>query len=831
MKAPSQRYSINILFFIGLLILIGSNIVAYQQIQRVSIVNEWVIHTHRAISTAENAQLALLESSSVLDLAILSNRPISSAQLAPYFKRAEQNIDLLRDLTIDNPFQQQRIFELQTTLQKRMDSSERIVQLYATDKTLALKMDTSEELQLLKIKTKNLFTNIIQEEQYLLKERNDFYQHNIQNTNRIFLFAMASSGLLFILSLFLLSSYLNQLTETERIKSEAEKRLRLIINGTYDYAIMMLDTEGKINTWNTGAERIYGYIADEIVGQPFSKFLSEEGSKAYRPSNELDIANKAGRFEEECWHVRKDGSRFFANVVITALYDSNNNLIGFVNFSRDLSERIKIAKIKKEFVSVVSHELRTPITSIRGALGLILGGSVGEFSEKSKKLLDIANQNCERLLLLINDILDIEKIEEGKMVFQFNFFDIEKIVLESINANKIYAEKFGIKLDLVKTVSNCIVNVDADRLMQVLSNLFSNAVKFSAKDGYVDVEISEVNNFVRVSVTNRGQGIPLEFQAQIFQKFSQADTSNTREKGGTGLGLSISKAIIEKMHGILNFRSLPSGETTFYFDLPRRINFAVGEKTISDKNSLEKLDEKILICEDDEDQANYLRALLEAGGFECDVACTAAETKKLLGMHSYKALLLDLILPDQDGISLIRELRSKERTRTLPIIVQSVISETGRNLLNGEAFSVHDWLDKPINFNKLIQSIGLIKIKTYPNIPHILHIEDDVNTQRIIAALLDQHAVISVAASLEETKKALTEGKYDLVILDLLLPDGNGAELLPLLSKYRIPIIVNSSIQLDMDYAKYVTQILMKSSTSTEELIASIKKYIQMDAH
>jgi DNA-binding response OmpR family regulator len=430
--------------------------------------------------------------------------------------------------------------------------------------------------------------------------------------------------------------------------------------------------------------------------------------------------------------------------------------------------------------------------------------------------------------LLINDILDIEKIEEGKMVFQFNFFDIEKIVREAIDANKMYAEKFGIKLELVGTASNCIVSVDSDRLMQVLSNLISNAVKFSTKDGYVDVAITEVNRFVRVSITNRGLGIPLEFQTQIFQKFSQADTSNTREKGGTGLGLSISKAIIEKMDGILNFRSEPTGETTFYFDLPKRILSQV-EKSSTTAPTKEISDDKILICEDDEDQANYLRALLEAGGFECDIANDAAQTKKLLGLNHYKALLLDLILPDQDGISLIRELRSKEKTRALPIIVQSVISETGRNLLNGEAFSVHDWLDKPINFSKLIQSINLIKLKTYPNIPHILHIEDDINTQRIIEALLEQHAVISVAASLEETKKALTEDTYDLVILDLLLPDGNGAELLPLLSKYRIPIIVNSAIQLDAEYAKYVTQILTKSNTSTEELVSSIKKYIQSD--
>ena len=446
---------------------------------------------------------------------------------------------------------------------------------------------------------------------------------------------------------------------------------------------------------------------------------------------------------------------------------------------------------------------------------------MGEFPEKAFKLLEIANNNCDRLLLLINDILDIEKFEAGKMDFQLKINQLNDIISESVVANKMYADKYGVSIEFIQPKSSFLVNTDSGRLMQVLANLISNACKFSLKGEKVTVKVKQIQSNVRVSVSNKGPGIPKEFQSRIFQKFSQADSSNTRGKEGTGLGLNISKSIIEKLGGVLNFVSEPNKNTTFYFDYP----IAHEDHTVVKTSLLEthEMNRRLLICDDDQDQAEYLKVLLEAAGFTADVANTVAKAKELLSKENYHALLLDLILPDQDGITFIRELRAHDKTKNLHIIVVSVISQTGKKLLNGDAISIMDWFDKPINFNKLLTTINRIKKKTSGSaIPKILHIEDNIDTQHVVGILLEQHASVSTANSLYQAKKMLEKDNYDLIILDLVLPDGNGIEILPLLARRRAPVLVFSNMQLNNDYAKYVSQSLIKSNSSNEALVNTI---------
>lgn len=500
--------------------------------------------------------------------------------------------------------------------------------------------------------------------------------------------------------------------------------------------------------------------------------------------------------------------------------------LGAVAVIHDVTELKKTEKLKNEFVSIVSHELRTPLTSIRGSLGLLVSGVMGQFAEKANKLLEIANNNCERLLLLINDILDIEKIEAGKMDFHLKVHSLQEIINESIHANQMYAEKYGVTIEchLVESEPDVSVEVDSGRLMQVLNNLLSNACKFSPKGEKIEVRLERKQALVRVSVSDHGPGIPEEFQYRIFQKFSQADSSDTRGKGGTGLGLNISKMIIEKMNGDLDFSSQVNSGTTFYFDLPIYQKQALQISTpVFDKISLKK---RLLICEDDKDQSDYLKALLESAGFVADVAETVTQAKEYLAQHRYQALLLDLILPDQDGIAFIRELRSNEHTKDLHVIVISVIAETGQHLLNGDAVSVIDWLDKPINFNKLLVSVNRIKEKTQSLTPKILHIEDNTDVQHVMSVLLDAHAHVTTANNLHQAQQLLESNTFDLVILDLMLPDGNGIEILPLLAQHQTPIVVFSDMQLNEDYAKYVSEALIKSNSTNDTLLQAIMQHL-----
>lgn len=600
--------------------------------------------------------------------------------------------------------------------------------------------------------------------------------------------------------------FMNRKVAEYKLK-ESEEYQAAILNAASD-CIITIDNKNNILSFNSQTEKEFGYSGEELLNTSIEKLL---------PNYNFNMQNMLNKNYIETEAVRKNGENFSVELKISKMNIHDQNL--FVIMIRNISDRKKIEKMKNEFISVVSHELRTPLTSISGVMSLVLGGAGGALTEKTKGLLDLANNNCNRLLTLINDILDVEKLAAGKMKFDLKVMDINQLVNEAIIANTIYAKRLDVTLKSEHSSPGLKVNVDPDRLMQVITNLLSNAIKFSPKNEEVTISIKRHKNWVSVSVSNKGEGIPADFQSKIFQKFSQADSSNIRSKGGTGLGLNISKTIIEKLGGKINFVSKPGELTTFYFDLPLWESTA---EIINDQQ-IKAIKDKILICEDDEDQANYLAKLLESSGFSVTVSHDAHEAKQFLENESYHVLLLDLILPGQDGISFIRELRENEKTRELPIIVLSIIAKTGHNLLTGEAISVVDWLDKPVDFDKLIHTIKYINTTFNQKIPDILHVEDDPITIEYVKTLLKSEANVESATSIKEMESMLKKMKFDLVILDLILPDGNAEKIIPLISKYNLPIVVYSTNALDKNLEKSVSQSLLKSDNINDKLLSLIR--------
>lgn len=350
----------------------------------------------------------------------------------------------------------------------------------------------------------------------------------------------------------------------------SEAHLRAIVDNTID-GLITIDRHGILLGYNHGCEDIFGYTSSEAVGQNIGLLLSKFDADQingflddYAGSGQSQFA----RVRREITGRHKCGQPIDIEVAIVEVKIEGGVL--FSSIVRDITEQKKVERMKSEFVSTVSHELRTPLTSIMGSLGLIRAGALGALSEQSEKMINVAYDNGARLALLINDILDFEKIEAGRLKFNKQSENLKALVEQAAQQDAAYALRHGVTLIFDDVPSDIVVETDPHRFGQVMDNLISNATKFSQKGGQVRIAAKLTGNTVRISVADQGPGIPAAFRESIFKKFAQADSSDARQKGGTGLGLSIAKAIVEQLGGEIGYETKTGAGTTFYFDLPAR---------------------------------------------------------------------------------------------------------------------------------------------------------------------------------------------------------------------------------------------------------------------
>jgi len=587
--------------------------------------------------------------------------------------------------------------------------------------------------------------------------------------------------------------------------------------------IVMIDGDGRIVMVNAEIERLFGYRRADLIGQGVDMLVPEAMRGRHAglrgafvrcpgPRNMGQGRELVGR--------RKDGSDLAVEVGLNPIQVRDGLMI--LAAVVDISQRKRVDRLKDEFVSTVSHELRTPLTSIAGSLALMVGGAAGSLPAAMLRLLTIAHKNSERLVRLINDILDIEKIESGKVVFDLKRVEVQTLVEQAIEANRAFAESFGVQVRLDPPAGRFDVRVDPDRLVQVVTNLLSNAVKFSPAGSDVVVAVAEQGEMVRIGVRDHGPGIPENFRARIFEKFAQADATDSRQKGGTGLGLSIVQQIVIRLGGEVGFEDAPGGGTTFYVTVPR------WQQHTDAGHGLGAADRaRVLLCENDAVAALALGERVAAAGFFVEIAATSEAAIGRAVESDYAAILVDLHLPDSDGISLIQGLRALRRHHNTPIVVVSADPKSGRNDLRSSNLNVLDWLEKPVDVECLMRVLDRPIVRGTRNRPRILHVDDDATVLGAVAQALDASSEVVSVDSIGGARRALRSQRFDLVVLDVALAADSGLDLLPDLNDSEgnaIPVIVFSAQGANRVCAARVQQVLTKSRASIDHLIAILSK-------
>ena len=548
---------------------------------------------------------------------------------------------------------------------------------------------------------------------------------------------------------------------------DREVGLRAIFDSVSE-GIVTVAADGRVEAANPAAGMLFGCPFEQLVGQSVLTLVPEPEAARYETPVLHYLAT--GRSDllgvpQEVAGIRCDGSPVQLEVTVAEARLADRSV--FTASLRDITERRRVERMKSEFVSTVSHELRTPLTSIRGSLSLLLGLFGSELKGQARLMVEMAHRNAERLIALVNDILDIEKLESGRLEFAFRPLDLVALAREAVETNQSFAAERGVTLRLASAPAELRVSGDPGRLLQVMANLLSNAAKFSEPGAAVTVEVSqEEQGVARVTVHDTGPGVPDEFRSRIFQKFAQADGGDARKEGGTGLGLSICKAIVERHGGQIGFESRP-GATRFFFTVP-----SLG-KSVSDDTKAERTRGRILVCEDDVDTARLLRLMIEREGFAVEIAPTIATAREMLlaCKDGYAAVTVDLSLPDGSGLDLVRELQGGGRHADLPVIVISASAAEGRRVLNGDAVGVIGWLDKPFDDRALEAALRRAVRGKGADTARVLYVEDDPELLAHAGRLLQGRASLVTASSAAEAldRAKGREQPFDVVILGLTL--------------------------------------------------------------
>jgi PAS domain S-box-containing protein len=494
----------------------------------------------------------------------------------------------------------------------------------------------------------------------------------------------------------------------EELLRQSEERFRLLIEAVKDYAIFMLDTQGRVASWNAGAERIKGYRADEIIGEHFRIFYTEDARERRWPEEELRRAREQGHFEDEGPRVRKDGTTFWANVVINPMYDHRGVLRGFAKVTRDMTEKKRVEALEsadrqtQEFLAVLAHELRNPLAPIANALTLLARKPTTDAAELWVR--DVLARQTAQLGRLVEDLLDVSRITRSALMLDRRPADVRPILRHAIDASRQWFEQRQQSFDLSLPEERLVADVDEVRLSQIVQNLLHNSAKYTPNGGRIELSAARDGGEVVIRVRDNGIGMSPDMLSSAFELFKQAQQGLDRSQGGLGVGLTLVQRLVRMHNGTVQARSDGQGRgSEFIVRLPLRaeqpiVRPTTGGSTANDGGTRRR----ILVVDDNRDAAQALRLLLEGDGHEVRVAGDGPSGLALARQFRPDVALLDIGLPKMNGYELAQRLR-EEPTLEATLLVAVTGYGQMHDRARASASGFHHHLVKPVEFGALQQ--------------------------------------------------------------------------------------------------------------------------------
>jgi PAS domain S-box-containing protein len=599
---------------------------------------------------------------------------------------------------------------------------------------------------------------------------------------------------------------------------ELNRQKESILNSVAD-GIFGTDSSGRIVFVNPAAASMLGAHAFDLIGRTVHSVVHEERKGREKCSDQCRTGRafmvREGSSGQDVFY-RKNGASFPVEFSVTPMVE-HNVAVGSVLSFRDISQRYALDRMKDEFVSTVSHELRTPLTSIRGALGLLSTGLLGEMGDKASNLLRIAVANSDRLVRLINDILDLERMQSGRAPLSYRTCDLEELARQAIDGMTLMAD--AAKVQLLLDSGPVLVEVDPDRLQQVMTNLLSNAVKFSPPGSQVTVSLERLLDGVSVSVIDNGRGIPKDKLESIFDRFQQVDASDARQKGGTGLGLAICRTIVMQHGGRIWAERNSDRGSTFRMFLP----LVTREAELLQPTSPAVNVTSILVCDENPESRAVLVESLTANGYCVLEAATGDEAVVIARQTPIQAILLDMSLPSLHGWETLHLLRDDVRTAAIPVVVLSAFGSMNDTEV---ARAADAWLEQPLETESMLATLSRV-LQTEKQPSRVLLVEDDADLAKVILATFERAGIqVHHASTQRKAMELCVSSRPDLLILDIALPDGDGFGLVDWLRQQQdmkqLPLVIYSAQDLSEGERKKLrlgpTEFLTKARVQLQDV-------------